>query len=78
MLQVATSTSPQAKHLIRCAQYNVGRAYYQGYGVRRSDEEAERFGVFVQSFALLRCGSNKGLFVGTVVFANNVQSVDLV
>jgi TPR repeat protein len=51
MFQVANSTSSRAKHLIRSAQYNVGRAYYEGYGVRRSDEEAERFVVSIQSFS---------------------------
>ena len=42
MLEVAQCTQKQYRHLIRPSQYNVGRAYYQGYGVRRSDEEAER------------------------------------
>jgi TPR repeat protein len=55
MLKVATSTSSRAQHLVRCAQYNVGRAYYQGHGVRRSDEEAERFAISMQSFTLSCC-----------------------
>ena len=43
MIQVATSTSKRAQHLVRAAQYNVGRAFYQGFGVQQSDEEAERY-----------------------------------
>ena len=42
MRKVATSTSKRARHLLRAAQYNVARAYFQGYGVRQSDEEAEK------------------------------------
>ncbi|CAH1784642.1 unnamed protein product [Owenia fusiformis] len=45
MLDVANSKSILSKHLIHAAQYNVGRAYFQGYGVRQSDEEAERWWV---------------------------------
>lgn len=43
MYKVATSTILQAKHLVHAAQFNVGRAYYQGFGVKRSEDEAERF-----------------------------------
>ncbi|XP_013392510.2 LRP2-binding protein [Lingula anatina] len=43
MLQVATSTAKQAQHLVHVAQYNVGRAFYQGFGLTQSDEEAERW-----------------------------------
>ena len=42
MKKVAETSNPKAKHLTRAAQYNVGRAYFQGYGVRQSDFEAER------------------------------------
>lgn len=50
MSKVATSTTLQAKHLVHAAQFNVGRAYYQGFGVKRSEEEAERlqFTVFAK------------------------------
>lgn len=41
--EVAESTNPDATHLIPFAQYNVGRAYYEGFGVKQSDEEAERW-----------------------------------
>lgn len=44
MMQIAKDTSKKAEHLIRAAQYNVGRAYFQGYGVRRQDDkEAEKW-----------------------------------
>jgi len=40
---VAESTNPDAAHLIPFAQYNVGRAYYEGFGVKQSDKQAERW-----------------------------------
>ena len=42
MSRVAHTSLKQFQHLVRPAQYNLGRAYYQGVGVKRSDEEAER------------------------------------
>jgi len=42
MLRVAKSCEARAGHLVRAAQFNIGRAYYQGCGVRRSVSEAER------------------------------------
>lgn len=42
MKKIAETTDENAKHLVRAAQYNLARAYFQGYGVRQSDEEAER------------------------------------
>lgn len=42
MKQVAASTKPSAKHLIHGAEYNIGRAYFQGYGVRTDYQEAEK------------------------------------
>ena len=41
--EVAESTNPDAAHLIPFAQYNIGRAYYEGFGVKQSDKEAERW-----------------------------------
>lgn len=42
--KIALSDNKQAKHLRNAAQFNIGRAYYQGYGVQRqSDKEAERW-----------------------------------
>ncbi|KAL3863322.1 hypothetical protein ACJMK2_005084 [Sinanodonta woodiana] len=44
LIKIATSDARQAKHLVHAAQYNLGRAYFEGYGVnRQSDEEAERW-----------------------------------
>ena len=41
--KIAHSDARQAQHLKRAAQYNLGRAYFEGYGVtRQSDDEAER------------------------------------
>ncbi|KAJ8311837.1 hypothetical protein KUTeg_010609 [Tegillarca granosa] len=38
------SDSNKVKHIIHAAQYNIGRAYFQGYGVeRQSDKEAEKW-----------------------------------
>ena len=41
--EVAESTNPDAAHLIPFAQYNIGRAYYEGFGCKQSDKEAERW-----------------------------------
>lgn len=41
--KIAMSEDKRARHLINAAQFNLGRAYFQGYGVdRQSDVEAER------------------------------------
>lgn len=45
MLEVAQSQKKRDSHVIPSAQYNVGRAYFQGFGVRQSDSEAERWWV---------------------------------
>ena len=42
MEAVAESTDTKAEHLIRTAQFNVGKAYFQGFGVRQSDDQAEK------------------------------------
>ncbi|XP_076104258.1 LRP2-binding protein-like [Mytilus galloprovincialis] len=42
--KIAHSDSRQTQHIKRAAQFNVGRAFFEGYGVgRQSDEEAERY-----------------------------------
>ena len=41
--EVIESKYPEAAHLVPHAQYNIGRAYYEGFGVRQSDAEAERY-----------------------------------
>ncbi|VFV22948.1 Hypothetical predicted protein [Lynx pardinus] len=42
MKKIIHSPCPKARHLQFAAAYNLGRAYYEGKGVKRSDEEAER------------------------------------
>lgn len=42
MKKIVDSPCPRARHLQFAAAYNLGRAYYEGKGVTRSDEEAER------------------------------------
>jgi TPR repeat protein len=42
MKKVLDSPCPRARHLKCAAAYNLGRAYYEGEGVKRSEEEAER------------------------------------
>ena len=42
MTEVASNTTKKGRHLVRAAQYNLGRAYFQGYGCRQSDEAAEK------------------------------------
>lgn len=41
MKEIAESTNPDAAHLLHNAQYNIGRAYFEGFGVKQSDKEAE-------------------------------------
>lgn len=43
MKEIAESKNPDAAHLVHHAQYNVARAYYEGFGVKQSDKEAERW-----------------------------------
>ncbi|XP_029336451.1 LRP2-binding protein isoform X3 [Mus caroli] len=42
MRKILDSSCPQTMHLKFAAAYNLGRAYFEGKGVKRSDEEAER------------------------------------
>nr|XP_012308270.2 LRP2-binding protein isoform X1 [Aotus nancymaae]XP_021525796.1 LRP2-binding protein isoform X1 [Aotus nancymaae] len=42
MKKIIDSPCPRARHLKFAAAYNLGRAYYEGKGVKRSNEEAER------------------------------------
>lgn len=42
--KIAMSEEKRAKHLLCAARFNLGRAYFQGYGVeRQSDAEAEKW-----------------------------------
>ncbi|CAB4004360.1 LRP2-binding -like [Paramuricea clavata] len=43
MESICKSKRRQAEPLIPFAQYNVGRAYYEGKGVKQSDDVAERY-----------------------------------
>jgi len=43
MKQIALSESRLAKHLIPAARYNIGRAYFQGFGDQQSDQKAEKW-----------------------------------
>ena len=44
MMQVAESTpNEQTKTLIHNAQFNIGKAYFQGFGVKQSDKETEKW-----------------------------------
>lgn len=43
MMRIASSKTSKARHLKYSAQYNVGCAYFQGYGVQQSDAEAEKY-----------------------------------
>ena len=43
MRKIALSEDKRVRHLVCAAQFNLGRAYFQGYGVdRQSDAEAEK------------------------------------
>ncbi|KAI5211277.1 Lrp2-Binding Protein [Manis pentadactyla] len=46
MKKIVDSPCPRVRHLKFAAAYNLGRAYYEGQGVKRSDEEAERLWLF--------------------------------
>lgn len=43
MKEIVETSSPNYSVLIPCAQYNIGRAYYEGFGVKQSDREAEKW-----------------------------------
>lgn len=43
MKRIVNTSSPKTRHLKFAAAYNLGRAYYEGYGIQTSEEEAERY-----------------------------------
>uniref|UniRef100_A0A0B7A0V9 LRP2-binding protein n=1 Tax=Arion vulgaris TaxID=1028688 RepID=A0A0B7A0V9_9EUPU len=43
MIAISSSEARLASHLIPAARYNLGRAYYQGFGEFQSDKEAEKW-----------------------------------
>ncbi|XP_060237704.1 LRP2-binding protein isoform X2 [Meriones unguiculatus] len=46
MKKILDSPCPQTVHLKFAAAYNLGRAYFEGKGVKRSDAEAERLWLY--------------------------------
>ena len=43
MMKVAQCTIVKYEQLVRAAQYNIGRAYYMGFGVRQNNQMAEQY-----------------------------------
>ena len=43
MMEVVENARHGDAHLVPSAQYNIGRAFFQGFGVRQSDEEAVKW-----------------------------------
>lgn len=41
MKAVMNNDDTKWDHLVPCAQYQLGRAYFEGFGVQQSDAEAE-------------------------------------
>ncbi|XP_057553100.1 LRP2-binding protein isoform X4 [Hippopotamus amphibius kiboko] len=69
MKKIVDSPCPKARHLKFAAAYNLGRAYYEGKGVKRSDEEAERLWLFAADSgnpkASVKAQSILGLYYST-------------
>lgn len=69
MKSILDSPCPQTSHLKFAAAYNLGRAYYEGKGVKRSDEEAERLWLFAADNgnpkASVKAQSMLGLYYST-------------
>ena len=40
---ICSSKSKKAQNLVPFAQYNIGRAYYEGKGLKQSDDTAEHY-----------------------------------
>lgn len=55
MLDVAQSKRKKDSNIVPSAQYNVGRAYFMGFGTSQSDSEAERWWTLSAE-----CGSDPG------------------
>ena len=55
MESICNSKRKQAEPLIPYAQYNIGRAYYEGKGVKQSDDKAEYYWLLAA-----KDGSSKG------------------
>ncbi|KAM5264655.1 LRP2-binding protein isoform 2-T2 [Ctenodactylus gundi] len=46
MMKILDSPCPKTRHLKFAAAFNLGRAYYEGKGVKQSDADAERLWLF--------------------------------
>ena len=65
MLKIASlEITEQYKELIHSAQYNVGKAYFQGFGVKQSDLETEKYWIMAADN-----GSPKGCISAMVSLA---------
>ncbi|KAM4815345.1 LOW QUALITY PROTEIN: LRP2-binding protein-like [Thomomys bottae] len=69
MKKILDSPCPKTGHLKFAAAYNLGRAYYEGRGVKRSEEEAERMWFFAADNgnpkASVKAQSTLGLYYST-------------
>lgn len=41
-MKISTTKTRKAGHLKHASQFNVGRAFFEGFGVKQSDTEAEK------------------------------------
>jgi len=62
MMKVASSSSPYAAHLKHAAQFNIGRAYFEGFGTKQSNEEAERCGLHNSHLICSNAFNNKKIY----------------
>ncbi|XP_036155784.1 LRP2-binding protein isoform X2 [Myotis myotis] len=69
MKKIVDSPCPKARHLQFAAAYNLGRAYYEGKGINRSIEDAERLWLFAADNgnpkASVKAQSMLGLYYST-------------
>lgn len=69
MKKIVDSPCPRARHLQFAAAYNLGRAYYEGKGINRSIEDAERLWLFAADNgnpkASVKAQSMLGLYYST-------------
>ncbi|XP_059541665.1 LRP2-binding protein isoform X5 [Myotis daubentonii] len=69
MKKIVDSPCPKVRHLQFAAAYNLGRAYYEGKGINRSIEDAERLWLFAADNgnpkASVKAQSTLGLYYST-------------
>jgi hypothetical protein len=63
MMRVAQSDDKDAHHIRFAALYNIGRAYFQGYGVRQSNEQAEKFVIYFALQTQIYLNQSFNLFI---------------